>query len=90
SHLEFKFEIFPLQARVAPEGKVSERRSIELSAPVQVSLLETSSWLDPGAPIGQTFGRNPIAQFIGRPDQIPARATASCSYVGAVELRGSN
>jgi hypothetical protein len=90
SDLEFKFEVFPLQARVAPQSKTSERRTIEISAPVQVSLLETHSWLDPGAPTGQTLGSNPVAQFIGRLSQVPAQASASCNYVGAVEIRGSN
>lgn len=90
SDLEFKFEVFPLRAELAPKSAASERRVMELSSPVEVSLLETTSWLDAGAATGKTLGSNPVAQFIGRPNEVPSTARASCTYVGAVELRGAN
>lgn len=88
--LEFKFEVFPLQARVVREARHSERRPIEISAPVKVSPLQTYSWLEPGATQGESLGNNPIAQFTGPRSRLSANASASCSYVGAVELLGSN
>lgn len=88
--LQFKFEVFPLQARVVREAKHSERRLVEISAPVKVSPLQTHSWLVPGVAQGEALGADPVAQFTGPRSRLSASASASCSYVGAVELQGSN
>jgi hypothetical protein len=88
--LEYKFEVFPLHARQVDAPRTGERHAISLTAPVAVTPLATESWLDPIAPTGPTLGSDPVSQFVGLPSSVPSTASASCRYVGGVELKGAN
>lgn len=88
--LEFKFEVFPLEAKIAESEGDIEWGGINLIAPVTVSLLQTEEWLDPSVPCGKTVGENPIMQCQGVPGSAPNSATAVCRYVGGVSLLGKD
>jgi len=88
--LEFKFEVFPLHARLVVAPRTGERHDFVLTAPATVTPLATESWLDSAAPTGPTLGSDPIAQFVGQPGSAPATASATCRYIGGVELVGAN
>jgi hypothetical protein len=89
--LEFKFEVFPLVARVVAAPNENEQHAISLAGPVGVTPLETESWIDPGAPVDHpTLGSDPVAQFVGLPGTVPDSASATCRYLGGVELIGAN
>ena len=89
-YLEHRFEVFPLQAEIVVAGEKIEHASVDLAAPVAVTLHETEEWLDPSVPTGETLGSNPIMQCQGPPGSTSKSAIAACRYVGGVELRGSN
>lgn len=88
--LEFKFEVFPLTARIVAEPENAERHEMTLTAPVDVAPLVSDSWLDPTAATCPTLGSDPVMQFSGPPDSAPATASAVCHYMGGVELGGAN
>jgi hypothetical protein len=90
--LEFKFEVFPIFASVQSSARPTDQLRIRLDPPVRVTLLQTESWLDPSAPTPTEglVGSDPIAQFVGRPGSVPSSASATCRYVGAIEMTGSN
>ena len=89
--LEYKFEVFPIAAEaVSTFANAEEARPFSLSSPVEVLLLETQDWLDPGIPCEGAVGQNPIMQCQGRPGEAPSGAVAACRYFGGIELRGSN
>jgi hypothetical protein len=89
--LEYKFEVFPVAAKmVSTFANAEEARAFPLSSPVEVLLLETEDWLDPGIPCEGAIGQNPIMQCQGRPGGAPIDAVAACRYFGGIELRGSN
>jgi len=88
--LEFKFEVFALQARIAERPGHMEHHSIELAAPVTVTPLLTESWLDPSLPTGPTIGSDPIVQCVGVSGSAPATASATCRYLGGVELKAAD
>jgi len=89
--LEYKFEVFPISATPAAGfAEAEEVQPLLLTAPVQVLLLQTEDWLDPGIPCEGAVGQDPIMQCQGKPGQAPNNATAACQYFGGVELLGSN
>jgi hypothetical protein len=88
--LEFKFEVFPLYARLASSVEATDASDLAFEAPVAVTLLETESWLDPAAPTGETLGTNAVSQFNGSPGSAPSTASATCRYFGGVELIGAS
>ena len=89
--LEYKFEVFPIDAKLGTAfAEAEEVQNLALAAPVEVLLLQTEDWLDPGIPCKGAIGQNPIAQCQGLPGQAPSTAAASCRYFGGIELRGSN
>jgi hypothetical protein len=88
--LEFKFEVFPLNARHVKETNMGEEYSLALTAPVTVIPLVADSWLDPTAPTGPSLGSDPVMQFVGLPGSAPSTASAVCHYLGGVELVGAN
>ena len=89
--LEFKFEVFSLVARAVPAPRMDEHHTISLSSPINVTPLETESWLDPAAPIDHpTLGSDPVMQFVGHPGSTPGTASATCRYLRGVELIGAN
>jgi hypothetical protein len=88
--LEFKFEVFPLQARHVTETKMEEQHPLILTSPVTVTPLVADSWLDSTAPTGPTVGSDPVMQFVGQPGSAPSTASAICHYLGGVELVGAN
>jgi len=92
--LEFKFEVFPITAKLSPSAQPDEMKSSEtqpmlLQAPVAIALLQTEDWLDPSIPCPDTIGENPVMQRGGLPGEAPATAIAACTYIGGVEFRGS-
>lgn len=85
--LEFKFEVFPITVELADRPHTSTLKcSVDMPAPVAVSLLETEDWLDPSVECEGALGSNPIAQCQGRPGAAPPAAPASCHYVGGVQF----
>ena len=88
--LEFKFEVFPLHARLVTEMRIDEQHALALASPVTVTPLVADSWLDPTAPTGPTIGSDPVMQFVGQPGSAPSTAIAICHYLGGVELVGAN
>ena len=88
--LEFKFEVFPLHGRPVATPRAGEHHALALTAPVKVTPLVTESWLDPAAPTGPTLGSDPVMQFVGQPGSAPDTASATCRYIGGVELAGAN
>jgi hypothetical protein len=89
--LEYKFEVFPISARAgATFTGLEEMHSLYLPGPVEVLLLQTEDWLDPGIPCEGAVGTNPVMQCQGKPGQAPNSAVAACRYFGGIELRGSN
>ncbi len=88
--LEFKFEVFPIKAVFASAFEAEERQQTLICAPVEVVLLKTQDWLDPGIPCEGAIGQNPIMQCQGLPGEAPATAITACTYIGGIELRGSN
>jgi hypothetical protein len=90
--LEFKFEVFPIFASIKSTVRSTDQFRVLLNPPVRVTLLQTESWLDPAAPTPTEglLGTDPIAQFVGRPGSVPSSASATCKYVGAIEMASSN
>jgi hypothetical protein len=67
--LEFKFEVFPIKAVFASAFEAEERQQTLICAPVEVVLLKTQDWLDPGIPCEGAIGQNPIMQCQGLPGE---------------------
>jgi len=67
-----------------------ERQQFAIDAPVEILLLKTQDWLDPGIRCDGAIGENPIMQCQGIPGSAPDSATTICTYFGGIELRGSN
>ena len=88
--LEYKFEVFPVGASITTTAQVEEMQALSLVGLVQVLLLQTEDWLDPGVSCEGALGQNPIMQCQGLPGEAPSTAVAACTYFGGVELRDTN
>jgi hypothetical protein len=88
--LEYKFEVFPLAAKRIPTFTAAETKPLNLAADVCVLLMRTQDWLDPGIPCVGAVGQNPIMQCQGVPGSAPKQAVAACTYIGGLQLQGSN
>jgi hypothetical protein len=86
------FEVFPIFASIRFSVQATDELPVTLAPPIRVTLLQTESWLDPVAPTPAEglLGSDPIAQFVGRPGTVPPTASATCRYVGGVEIADSN
>ncbi|QBB72364.1 hypothetical protein ELE36_19420 [Pseudolysobacter antarcticus] len=89
-YLEYKFEVFSVGASITTTAQFEEMQVLSLVGPVQVLLLQTEDWLDPGVSCEGALGQNPIMQCRGQPGGAPSTAVAACTYFGGVELRDAN
>ncbi len=87
---EHRFEVFPIKAELSSDRMAEERQQFELQAPVEILLLQTQDWLDPGIRCEGAIGENPVMKCQGIPGSAPDTATTTCNYFGGIELRGSN
>jgi hypothetical protein len=85
--LESRFEVFPITVALADRPVSSDlEASLDMSAPVSFSVLETEDWLDPSVKCNGALGSDPIAQCQGYPGTAPPTASASCRYAGGVRF----
>jgi hypothetical protein len=88
--LQPRFEVFPITAASVAHFSASEVRDFQLAPPIEVYLLRTQDWLDPGIVCEGALGSSPMMQCQGAPGQAPQTALAACTYVGGIKVRDGN
>ena len=88
--LEYKFEVFPIAAKEIPKSENAAKRDCIINQPIQINLLITEDWIDPEIPVQGAIGNNPVVQGQSYPGTVPVTASASCKYIGGLEIVGNN
>ena len=87
--LQPRFEVFPITAASVTHFTASEVRDFHLAPPIELYLLRTQDWLDPGIVCEGALGSSPMMQCQGAPGQAPQDALAACTYMGGIKVRDS-